>query len=110
MGIKSFRSSSSKLQALAYLSGSTHGLRTYAKLIQELGLDWEGSDLEQALSRLPEVYRTAVLLVDVEELPYEEAAQTLDCPVGTLRSRLFRGRKAPFLELKNCLRNKKGWD
>ncbi len=73
----------------------------HLKLIQELGLDWDGSEWEQALSRLPESFRSAVLLVDVEELTYEEAAQVISCPVGTLRSRLFRGRKALFLELES---------
>jgi RNA polymerase sigma-70 factor, ECF subfamily len=50
-------------------------------------------EIEEALSRLPEVFRSAVLLVDVEELTYEEAAAVLTCPVNTLRTRLFRGRK-----------------
>ena len=40
-----------------------------------------------------EVYRAAVLLVDLEELTYEEAAAALGCPVGTLRSRLARARR-----------------
>lgn len=48
--------------------------------------------IEQALNRLPESFRSAVLLVDVEELTYEEAAVALECPVNTVRSRLFRGR------------------
>ena len=71
------------------------------KLIHELDLDWKGSEVERALMRLPESFRTAVLLVDVEELTYEEAADVLKCPVGTLRSRLFRGRKTLFLELQS---------
>jgi RNA polymerase sigma-70 factor, ECF subfamily len=49
-------------------------------------------EIEQALNRLPESFRSAVLLVDVEELTYEEAAAVLECPVNTVRSRLFRGR------------------
>ena len=50
-------------------------------------------EVERALARLPGAFRAAVLLVDVEELSYEEAAAVAACPVGTLRSRLFRGRK-----------------
>jgi RNA polymerase sigma-70 factor, ECF subfamily len=50
-------------------------------------------EVEQALAGLPSDFRAAVLLVDVEELSYEEAAAAVGCPVGTLRSRLFRGRK-----------------
>jgi RNA polymerase sigma-70 factor (ECF subfamily) len=48
--------------------------------------------LENALKRLPENLRRAVLLVDVEGLTYEEAAARLGVPVGTVRSRLSRAR------------------
>lgn len=57
------------------------------------------SEVNQALNKLPESFRLAVLLVDVEEMSYEEAAAILNCPLGTLRSRLFRARKLLFLEL-----------
>jgi RNA polymerase sigma-70 factor (ECF subfamily) len=60
--------------------------------------------VETALVRLPEEFRSAVVLVDLEELTYEEAATALGCPVGTLRSRLFRGRKRLYLELKDHAR------
>jgi RNA polymerase sigma-70 factor (ECF subfamily) len=40
-----------------------------------------------------------VLLVDVEELTYEEAAEALGCPVGTVRSRLARGRRMLYAAL-----------
>jgi RNA polymerase sigma-70 factor (ECF subfamily) len=49
--------------------------------------------VEAALGALPDGFREAVLLVDVEGLSYEEAAAVLACPVGTLRSRLFRARR-----------------
>jgi RNA polymerase sigma-70 factor (ECF subfamily) len=45
-----------------------------------------------------------VLLVDVEELTYEEAATTLGCPVGTIRSRLSRARKALSVALEEYAR------
>ena len=48
--------------------------------------------IEAALGKLPEDQRLAVILVDVHGLAYEEAAQAMDCPVGTVRSRLARGR------------------
>lgn len=57
-------------------------------------LMWKGSEVETALSRLPEPFRSAVILVDLEELDYEQASAILDVPIGTVRSRLFRGRKA----------------
>jgi len=49
--------------------------------------------IRQALARLPRTFRAAVWLVDIDELTYEEAAAALQCPLNTLRSRLFRGRR-----------------
>ena len=43
---------------------------------------------------LPEELRTAILLREIEGLSYEEIAQTMECPVGTVRSRIFRAREA----------------
>jgi RNA polymerase sigma-70 factor, ECF subfamily len=48
--------------------------------------------VRQAIRSLPENYREAVVLCDLEEMSYEEAAEALDCPVGTVRSRLHRAR------------------
>jgi RNA polymerase sigma-70 factor (ECF subfamily) len=56
--------------------------------------------IEAALNGLPEAFRSAILLVDVEELTYEEAAGVLACPVNTLRTRLFRGRKLLWVALR----------
>ena len=49
--------------------------------------------IRKALDELPEVFRTAVVLVDVEGQSYDEAAAVLGVPIGTVRSRLFRGRR-----------------
>lgn len=49
--------------------------------------------LQRALQRLPNAYRSAVILVDVEDMNYADAAAVLGVPIGTLRSRLFRGRR-----------------
>jgi RNA polymerase sigma-70 factor (ECF subfamily) len=49
-------------------------------------------EVEAALDQLPEEFRSVILLVDIEELNYEEAARALSVPVGTVRSRLSRGR------------------
>jgi RNA polymerase sigma-70 factor, ECF subfamily len=51
-------------------------------------------DLERALAKLPEEQRSALLLVGMEGMRYEEVAAVLDVPVGTIRSRLSRGREA----------------
>ncbi len=49
-------------------------------------------DVERALDSLPEDFRTVIVLCDLEGLPYNEIAAILRCPVGTVRSRLHRGR------------------
>ena len=51
-------------------------------------------DLQAALDALPDAFRQAVWLRDVEELPYAEIAQVLDVPIGTVMSRISRGRRA----------------
>jgi RNA polymerase sigma-70 factor (ECF subfamily) len=51
-------------------------------------------DLERALAKLPEEQRSVILLVGLEGMRYEEVAAVLDVPVGTIRSRLSRGREA----------------
>ena len=56
-------------------------------------------DLSEALTRLPEDFRTVVLLCDVEGYTYEEIANMLDVPIGTIRSRLHRGRNLLKTEL-----------
>jgi len=58
-----------------------------------------GPEVDRALRDLTEPLRAAILLVDIEQLPYEDAASALGWPVGTLRSRLFRARKQLFATL-----------
>ena len=50
--------------------------------------------VERAIAALPEDLRTAIILRELEGMSYEEIAQTMDCPVGTVRSRIFRARDA----------------
>jgi RNA polymerase sigma-70 factor, ECF subfamily len=56
-------------------------------------------DVTRALERIPEDFRTVVLLCDVEGFTYEEIANMLDVPIGTIRSRLHRGRNLLRAEL-----------
>lgn len=51
-----------------------------------------GLDLTAALNRLPEEYRSVVLLADLEDFSMVEISRIMDCPVGTVKSRLFRAR------------------
>jgi len=50
-------------------------------------------EVARALESLPEDFRTVVILCDIEGLTYDEIAEFVDCPIGTVRSRLHRGRK-----------------
>jgi RNA polymerase sigma-70 factor (ECF subfamily) len=50
-------------------------------------------DLERALGRIPEEFRTPLLLAEVEGLSLEEVARIMDCPVGTVKSRIFRAKE-----------------
>ena len=50
--------------------------------------------VNRAIENLPEDLRTAIVLRELEGLSYEDIAQTMDCPVGTVRSRIFRAREA----------------
>lgn len=51
-----------------------------------------GDDIERALDSLPDTFRVVVVLVEIQGCTYEEAAQLLDIPLGTVRSRLSRAR------------------
>lgn len=62
-------------------------------------------EIQRALAELPEAYRSVVLLVDVEDLTHEEASVALSCPVGTVRSRLARGRRLLFTALSGYARS-----
>ena len=50
--------------------------------------------LEKAIAALPDDLRTAIILRELDGMSYEEIAQTMECPVGTVRSRIFRARDA----------------
>jgi len=52
-----------------------------------------GDEVEAALAALPEEFRAVVLLVDHNDLTYKEVADVLDCPIGTVMSRLHRARR-----------------
>jgi len=60
-----------------------------------------GSEIEEALAKVPDVFRTAVILSDLEGLSYDEIAEATEVPVGTVRSRIARGRAFLRKELEN---------
>jgi len=73
-------------------------------VLENPALERRPSEVAQAVAGLPEDFRDALLLVDVEELSYEEAAAVMGCPLGTLRSRLYRARKLLAVELQEYSR------
>ena len=77
-----------------------------AEILTNPAIDWEGSEVEQEVSALPEEFREAVLLVDLGDLTYEEAATVAGCPVGTIRSRLARGRRRLSERLRDLARSR----
>ena len=62
-----------------------------------------GETVNQTLQELPEELRTAITLREVEGLSYEEIAEVMQCPVGTVRSRIFRAREAVAEKLRPLL-------
>ncbi len=62
-------------------------------LQQQLYGNLLGDEVSKALQSLPDDFRTVVILCDIEGLTYEEIAEFVECPIGTVRSRLHRGRK-----------------
>jgi len=62
-----------------------------------------GETVNAAMESLPEELRTAIVLREIEGLSYEEIAKIMDCPIGTVRSRIFRAREAVAARLKPLL-------
>ncbi|HTT12766.1 MAG TPA: RNA polymerase sigma factor RpoE [Burkholderiaceae bacterium] len=62
-----------------------------------------GEAVNRAIDKLPEDLRTAIVLRELEGLSYEEIAETMNCPIGTVRSRIFRAREAIAEELRPLL-------
>jgi RNA polymerase sigma-70 factor (ECF subfamily) len=62
-----------------------------------------GDAVNRAIEKLPEDLRTAIVLRELEGLSYEEIAESMNCPIGTVRSRIFRAREAIATELRPLL-------
>jgi RNA polymerase sigma-70 factor (ECF subfamily) len=63
--------------------------------------------VNRAIDKLPEDLRTAIVLREIEGLSYEEIAESMNCPIGTVRSRIFRAREAIADELRPLLETSK---
>jgi RNA polymerase sigma-70 factor (ECF subfamily) len=79
------------------------GLKEYATPERLLLKDEIQAAIASAIDELPDDLRTAIILRELEGLSYEEIAQTMECPIGTVRSRIFRARDAIDTRLKPLL-------
>ncbi|MDO8550733.1 MAG: sigma-70 family RNA polymerase sigma factor [Ignavibacteria bacterium] len=70
-----------------------------SQLEKEIHNNLTDKELSEALSSLPEDFRTVIILCDIESFNYEEMADFVDIPVGVVRSRLHKGRKMLFTKL-----------
>ena len=84
--------------------GSEHG-NTSELLTPERSMLTEeiGRTVERAIAALPEDLRTAIVLRELDGLSYDDIAVAMDCPIGTVRSRIFRAREAIDNELRPLL-------
>ncbi|WGZ96327.1 MAG: RNA polymerase sigma factor RpoE [Candidatus Thiothrix putei] len=69
-------------------------LKEYATPERELLTAEIQATVSKAIEDLPEDLRTAIMLRELEGMSYEEIAETMDCPIGTVRSRIFRARES----------------
>lgn len=74
--------------------GGESALKEYATPEGELLSEEISQAVQDVIARLPEDLRVAITLRELEGLSYEEIAQTMECPIGTVRSRIFRAREA----------------
>jgi RNA polymerase sigma-70 factor (ECF subfamily) len=84
---------SAAVEEAASLPGGPVALETPERILLRETLD---ADLQAALDDMPDAFREAVWLRDVEEFTYAEMAAMLDVPIGTVMSRISRGRRALF--------------
>jgi RNA polymerase sigma-70 factor, ECF subfamily len=76
------------------------GLRDVATPDAELMSKQIGEIVTRTIEGLPDELRTAITLREIEGLSYEEIAEIMDCPIGTVRSRIFRAREAVAVQLR----------
>ncbi|MEK7191131.1 MAG: RNA polymerase sigma factor RpoE [Pseudomonadota bacterium] len=91
-----------ELEGLEMLDDS-ESLREQATPERQLLTGEIATTIQQVLDLLPADLRMAITLREVEGLSYEEIAEIMDCPIGTVRSRIFRAREAVDKELKPLL-------
>lgn len=92
-------SSDIEVETAEVLEGAA-SLRENATPERNLLRDEIANTVQQAIEALPEDLRTAITLREIDGLSYEDIAQVMTCPIGTVRSRIFRAREAIDTELR----------
>jgi RNA polymerase sigma-70 factor (ECF subfamily) len=87
----------------AELIESGEGLRDQATPERQLLTNEIASTVQRVMTNLPADLRTAITLREIEGMSYEEIAGIMECPIGTVRSRIFRAREAIDQELRPLL-------
>lgn len=82
---------------------NAHGLKEYDTPEQLVHKDELEQAVYQAIEDLPEDLRTAIMLRELEGMSYDDIAQAMNCPVGTVRSRIFRAREAVDAKIRPLL-------
>ena len=77
-----------------------HDINTPERILQSKQI---GQTINRAMQSLPEELRNAIMLREIEGLSYEEIATEMGCPIGTVRSRIFRAREAVAEKLRPLL-------
>ena len=91
------------------LPDGTTGPAVDADLVEGMARTRQCVALRRALNALPVVYREAVVLCDLQELSYQDAAGVADCAIGTVRSRLHRGRQMLAASMRGERHAFRGW-
>ena len=101
--INSIRRGKRQLRVVSLTEMSEYGIELSSDFTPEDGVfgDLFNDEIVTAMNKIPAEYRSAILLADVERLPYKEVADIMDCPIGTVMSRLHRGRKLLRENLQN---------
>ena len=101
--INSIRRGKRQLHVVSLTEMSEYGIELSSDFTPEDGVfgDLFNDEIVTAMNKIPAEYRSAILLADVERLPYKEVADIMDCPIGTVMSRLHRGRKLLRENLQN---------
>lgn len=75
--------------------------KTTNDLREKIDKETLNDEISTAIASLPEKFKSVIVLRDIEDLPYEEIAEALEIPIGTVRSRLHRARALLFARLKD---------